>query len=299
MKKIFLFLCAVFMAAPIAALAETCEWEHCADCSGVFSCSACEDGYVLNHINSNCYKITPIEHCADYFYYKNDVQCQKCENGWIGTSYYNTKVCNKNTVEHCNAKNETDIRKEQETGLKQCSQCEGGYGLYKQEGKDTQCVPCEDKNARTCFTPDNSDWCKYGYSLGDDAQGSGNRYCFKNIANCAEYKGVMNTSGWCSKCQDGYTLSADKTSCVKGTICPENATCSGKNVTCNSGYGLQNGMCVKITCPANCSACSSATTCTTCAAGYSLIGGECVEGTVAQCPSDSTMSSDGCCCIPK
>ena len=141
--------------------------------------------------------------------------------------------------------------------------------------------------------------CKSGYVNGGDVYHKGLSWCYKEIPYCKEYKHIKTADAPCIGCESGYTLTADGKSCEKGTVCPENATCSGGNVTCNSGYELKNGVCVKIACSANCTACSSSTVCTTCAAGYSLIGGKCVAGTVAQCPSDSSMSSDGCCCIPK
>lgn len=102
-----------------------------------------------------------------------------------------------------------------------------------------------------------------------------------------------NQPNRCYKCKYGYV--AQNGVCVP---CPENASCNGETISCKTRYTLNNGTCV-VNCPANCTACSSATTYTMCAAGYSLIGGKCVAKTVAQCPSDSSMSSDGCCCIPK
>ena len=112
-----------------------------------------------------------------------------------------------------------------------------------------------------------------------------------DVENCEDC--FDNQPNRCYKCKYGYV--AQNGVCVP---CPENASCNGETISCKTGYTLNNGTCV-VNCPANCTACSSATTCTTCAAGYSLIGGKCVAGTVAQCPSDSSMSSDGCCCIPQ
>ena len=326
------------MAAPTVARAMKCDVKHCNTClfdnycklcdegwdtsggkcyelldhcvkqsvkdDGSRSCYECEKGWTHSYDDGKCHKM--LDHCVKQSIKQNgDRRCYECEKGWVLESKLSIEKgdsrCFKQTVEHCRVKSEDDEKKEQESGLKQCSSCEIGYGVlhYYTINEENQCLPCEDKNAMDCYGYRESTKCKPGYSLGD-VPGKGARFCFKNIANCADYEGEKNTDGWCSKCEDGYTLTADKKTCEKGTVCPENATCSGGNVTCNSGYELKNGVCVKkITCPANCTACSSSTVCTTCAAGYSLIGGKCVAGTVAQCPSDSSMSSDGCCCIPQ
>lgn len=77
--------------------------------------------------------------------------------------------------------------------------------------------------------------------------------------------------------------------------------CNGKECTsCKSDYTLSNGQCIeKITCPANCSACSSSSVCTACGNGYTLSGGQCIEKiqSVESCPQDMKLSSDGCCCL--
>ncbi len=338
MKKIFLFLCVVFMAAPTVARAMKCDVEHCNTCAFDNYCKLCDKGWGVS--NGKCYELP--DHCVDQ--YATDAgYCSKCENGWAASDgkcyellehcvsqrvdYDGIRVirkcsrceegwlpdgtvmnkgeiaCFKQTVERCTIKDEFDERREKETGYKQCSGCEDGYGVLfvvSATSQDQQCIPCEDKNAVSCSpTYSISFKCKSGYVNGGDVYHNGLSWCYKEIPYCKEYEHIKTADVPCIGCESGYTLSADGKSCEKGTVCPENATCSGGNVTCNSGYELKNGGCVKITCSANCTACSSSTVCTTCAAGYSLIGGKCVAGTVAQCPSDSSMSSDGCCCIPK
>lgn len=265
MRKIFLFLCVVFMAAPTVARAVECNLEHCKTClSGTTYCDSCEDGWGAS--GGKCYEL--LDHCASQSVKNGTRNCTVCEKGWIISGKYGEQKCVKQTVEHCTSISEADLRFGELNGLKQCSLCETGYGVKRapELDKDDQCVPCSDKNARSCTKYDDSSLCKSGYSLGS-VLGQYTNWCFKTVANCAKYKGYKNNGG-CSECK--------------------------------SGYELKNGACVKTqtACSANCSECGSTGVCTTCAAGYSLIGGKCMEGTVAQCPDDSTMSSDGCCCIP-
>ena len=320
MKKILLFLCAVFMAAPTVARAAECNVESCVTCSSFDAnycmkcetgytlklsthscikimdhcidqassklCEKCEDGWILSktgYLEAGCYK--PVDHCIDQF----GNSCLECETGWIAgaaDSSYISKVCYKNTVEHCNGKDYHDENREKESGYKQCGSCEKGYGFTEYGGssatpsRDTKCVPCDDQNAEDCSHYEVSESCKPGYVLSEYSNNK--RQCVMMVDNCTDYSLYS-----CYKCKDGYTLSADRKSCEKKAACPENAACSDGNVTCNSGYVLKDGACVK--CPANCSACSSSTACTACNAGYSLIGGQCAEGTVAKCPDDSTM----------
>lgn len=83
----------------------------------------------------------------------------------------------------------------------------------------------------------------------------------------------------CTKCQSGYRLLNGK--------CVEN--CSG--VTCSNGYKATStsaGCCCEkttISCPENCSTCSSSATCTKCQSGYYLSGGKCTA-----CPANATCT---------
>lgn len=151
-------------------------------------------------------------------------------------------------------------------------------------GKD--CHPkflyCQSCNRKKCTL------CLLGFTLQDNK-------CVREVA-CPSNCSSCSSSSTCTVCNSGYTLKNG--ACEKKPVCPENADCSDGNVTCYSGYELKNGACVKPACSANCTACSSSTACTACDSGYSLIGGKCVAGTVAKCPPDSSISPDGCCCVP-
>ena len=359
MKKILLFLCAVFMTASTAARAEKCYvsncktcWsdpDHCKTCMDGYykkdglcvkgeleyckqykwddmsndypdKCSVCEDGaYMMDTllIKEKCSK-GKIDHCKTY---QNDgygFKCRVCEKGYMPAD----GKCYPNNVERC-----IMTKSEFASDPNKCFLCEEGYGTKD----DRECVPCEDKYAKTCWEYDRAKECFGGRITYTYRESGWSDY--KTI--CVEFPGCKETSygrekdkPLCAKCEDQATLSDDGTQCLscpigcfacsntmtctscyggyelkngtceKKPVCPENADCSDGNVTCNSGYELKNGACVKPACPANCTACSSSTACTACDSGYSLIGGKCVAGTVAKCPPDSSISPDGCCCVP-
>ena len=123
--------------------------------------------------------------------------------------------------------------------------------------------------------------------------------------------------------EDGTTLTRTKKGCGEEFLgC---YACNRKKCTeCISGYTLTTyGKCV-LDCPTNCSSCSSSSTCTACDYGYTLQNGQCVAksststdsgnsgnttdddtGTTADtntiagnCPTGTTKSADGCCCMP-
>ncbi len=107
---------------------------------------------------------------------------------------------------------------------------------------------------------------------------------------------IYSSHASCDTCEPGYELKKyyhstlyehDNTgrteyySCDRKTItCPSNcSSCSSSSTctVCNSGYTLQNGRCVKkAACPANCAQCdSSSGSCTKCNGGYKLKNGVC------------------------
>ena len=127
-----------------------------------------------------------------------------------------------------------------------------------------------------------------------------------------------STLGSCDSCNSGYELKKATTSSYDGSsytsisyyscerkttasvTCPANCSaCSSSSVctACKSGYTLKNGKCVK-PCPANCSECDSSGFCTQCNGGDKLKNGACEAGSVISCPDDMRLSADGCCCIP-
>lgn len=129
------------------------------------------------------------------------------------------------------------------------------------------------------------------------------------------------TSGSCNSCNSGYELKRYTTSDIHGNsydiyhcdrkttdsvTCPVNCSaCSSSSIctSCKSGYILQNGQCVvKPACPSNCSECDDSGVCTKCESGYILKNGACAvkpKTQVAFCPPDKTLSADLCCCISK
>lgn len=325
MKKILLFLCAVFMTASTAAQAETCYVRDCKYCSfddDPWYCGKCMDGYYRK--DGRCIKGS-MEYCIVYalsedgdgnpdkcsvceketyldengkcvkgkyhceIYRENGSGCKVCAKGY---AFGNDGKCYPNNVERCYR-----VRPGEESNPNKCFICEEGYGI--KDGKE--CVPCEDEHAKACqFAYDQASECSYGYVLYTYSE----YYQSKTI--CVDFPGCKKTAlgkekdkPLCAECSMRYTLSDDRTQCLS---CPDGCTaCSSSTActACNSGYELKDGACVKkITCPANCTACSSSTACTACDSGYSLIGGKCVAGTVAKCPPDSSISPDGCCCVP-
>ena len=93
--------------------------------------------------------------------------------------------------------------------------------------------------------------------------------CSADCQKCAVENGVYK----CLVCRDSYTLTDDKTSCVKQPACP-----------------------------ANCSECDDSGACLKCESEYVLKNGACAvkpKTQVAFCPPDKTLSADLCCCISK
>lgn len=276
-------------------------------------CSVCEKETYLDE-NGKCVKGK--YHCE--IYRENGSGCKVCAKGY---AFGNDGKCYPNNVERCYR-----VRPGEESNPNKCFICEDGYGT--KDGKE--CVPCEDEHAKTCQLA--YDWaseCSYGYILYTYYRYSQSKTICVKFPGCKKTDpGSEKDKPLCAECEHWATLSDDRTQCLscpngcaacsdtttctrcydgyelkngaceKKPVCPENADCSDGNVTCNSGYELKNGACVKPACPANCTACSSSTACTACDSGYSLIGGKCVAGTVAKCPPDSSISPDGCCCVP-
>ena len=338
MRKIFLFLCAVFMAAPIKADAKEC-FDNFVWNADAGACVRFEDessryyrdiatgeyvpfdeaavlaGFVKMIKAANCSAGKVFSGFAVNGCVTCDGDCPSCyghyvltrsvKNGVmsVSTGGNQADICEKKSCDHLNVtpnstfpggyvwstKQESYLFMKNHThdagcslcglGQKGCVSCIDGAGAGGY--MELFCTKCasgyvEEKYASYLGYPSNAVTCQ--------------QIC--NIDNCEDC--FDDQPNRCYKCKYGYVAQNDV--CVP---CPENAYCSdGRTISCKTGYALKNGACV-INCPANCSACSSATTCAACDAGYSLQSGKCVEGTVAQCPSDSSMSSDGCCCIPK
>lgn len=143
--------------------------------------------------------------------------------------------------------------------------------------------------------------CDAGYGLG---------YRFFNIL----WDDGMNQT-WCIRCPGNcmhYTFPNQPV-----VHYPADAICA----ECAAGYVRSNGQCVLtcppdtlkigdecVTCPANCTVCTNATTCTTCNAGFYLYNGQCVAAcpagtyvsgnTCAECPRGSVLDNGVCACPP-
>ena len=135
-------------------------------------------------------------------------------------------------------------------------------------------------------------------------------------------------------CNSGYKVSGKscvKISCSAGQYLSGNTcyschvtckTCTGSSMSnctsCYDGLELKNGQCIRTSCPEgqyisgiysqscsdcdpSCKTCSAGgeNNCTSCPSGSILQNGKCVQGdTIGACPSGTTKSSDGCCCVP-
>lgn len=202
--------------------------------------------------------------------------------------------------------------------------------------KPCEVCPYGDSSMCVGWQPDCKDeYCKYKTlescqkSCDGTCSGSGSCYFCMQEFSCPANCKTCNIAGKCTACESGYTLSNGE--CAE-IVCPDNCTFCSSSTTCSicaSGYTLNGGKCV-LKCPDNCASCSSSTTCTVCAPGYTLSGGKCVvkcpdncaycsspfscstcrsgyslqngkcvKVAVATCPSGSTRSSDGCCCVSK
>lgn len=113
----------------------------------------------------------------------------------------------------------------------------------------------------------------------------------------SSYDGNTSQSFTGYKCERKTTASA--TCPANCSACSSSSTCT----SCKSGYVLQNGRCVvKPACPANCAECDDSGACLKCDGGYVLKNGACAvkpKTQVAFCPPDKTLSADLCCCISK
>ena len=120
------------------------------------------------------------------------------------------------------------------------------------------------------------------------------------VAGCTK-----DTSTGCyypSSCKSGYYKNTELHLFVEGTDtagvtcmqCPENGTCNGTSVTCNSGYTLTStnpGSTLALIGTKWCVASSSGSDTDT---GIDTSDADSVSGS---CPSGLSKSADGCCCI--
>lgn len=193
-----------------------------------------------------------------------------------------------------------------------CKTCSGG--------NPNQCTSCPSGTFLVPESNPNNTNCKSCSSLHPISNG----YC----TSCTQSSCSVVT------CYSGYKVSGKscvKISCSAGQYLSGNTcyschvackTCTGSSMgdctSCYDGLELKNGQCVRTSCPEgqyisgiysqNCSACDPScktcsaggeNNCTSCPSGSILQNGKCVQGnTIGKCPSETTKSSDGCCCAP-
>lgn len=193
-----------------------------------------------------------------------------------------------------------------------CKTCSGG--------NPNQCTSCPSGTFLMSESNPNNTNCKGCNSLHPISNG----YC----TSC--------TQSSCSAvtCNSGYKVSGKscvKISCSAGQYLSGNTcyschvtckTCTGSSMSnctsCYDGLELKNGQCIRTSCPEgqyisgiysqscsdcdpSCKTCSAGgeNNCTSCPSGSILQNGKCVQGdTIGACPSGTTKSSDGCCCVP-
>lgn len=193
-----------------------------------------------------------------------------------------------------------------------CKTCSGG--------NPNQCTSCPSGTFLMSESNPNNTNCKGCSSLHPISNG----YC----TSC--------TQSSCSAvtCNSGYKVSGKscvKISCSAGQYLSGNTcyschvtckTCTGSSMSnctsCYDGLELKNGQCIRTSCPEgqyisgiysqscsdcdpSCKTCSAGgeNNCTSCPSGSILQNGKCVQGdTIGACPSGTTKSSDGCCCVP-
>lgn len=147
-----------------------------------------------------------------------------------------------------------------------CLKCKAGY---KRVNND--CVPCEPGT----------------YQEESNFTGSSCKPC-QNGATTKEY-----ATTYCPMCMIVYPLDhygmctqCDENICKAGVCQGEEGTVWDDTVH----------NCVPVVCSSHCTACTSSASCTTCEEGYVLQGGSCVKAQ-ARCQDPYVVSDDGCCCV--
>ncbi|KAL4431669.1 hypothetical protein ABPG74_017298 [Tetrahymena malaccensis] len=280
---------------------------NCNQCSSQTTCTTCAPGYFL-FIDGTCQNPCP----ATFVENNTNQQCTCRSNSTLQNK---TCPCNTGYLDvggNCLA---CGANCNQCSSQTTCTTCASGYFLFI----DSTCQnPCpatfvQNNTNQQCTCRSNSTLlnktcpCNTGYL---DVGGN----CLACGANCNQ----CSSQTTCTTCASGYFLFIDGTcqnpcpatfvenNTNQQCTCRSNSTLQNKTCPCNTGYLDVGGNC--LACGANCSQCSSQTTCTTCASGYFLfIDGTCqnpcpytfVKDTLNQqctCRSNSTLSNKTCPC---
>ena len=197
----------------------------------------------------------------------------KCTTCWDGF-YLENDTCSKGCPKNCFTC----------SSLTNCSQCLSGYTTFKKESKII-CAPCM-TSCRTCAEgkPSTCLSCGNGFYLM-------NGTCKPCVTNCASC-----TEAGCLTCSPGFFMTSQQT-CALNCILPC-ATCSPTNPekceSCIAGYTFDNvnKACIEVT------SCSGS--CVVCPMGYSLLNGNCLACSKANCQSCDENSLGTCfSCKPK
>ena len=218
---------------------------NCAACTTLSSCTKCKTEYYLNSSKTTCTK------CEAGYFCDGTTEKHSC----TGKTYSLAgaiSCSNSTNVENCatyyNDKNG-------------CKTCSNGY--YFSSGK---CLPCPAGYA--CSNNNKTACTGTTYSTGNASS------CLSssNSANCTT---IDNTTGKCSKCNNGYYL--NNGAC---TYCPAGYYCTNNSKTACSGTSYSTGgasSCSTSTNTANCTTINNSTgACTKCNTGYKISGSACV-----------------------
>ena len=239
MMKLVLCLFSVFMMFPAMARADTCSI-----------------GQYWNSVDKRC------DSCQQDFMGVFKEQCVECKEAFLMSDGHSLTA---------------DINKSIGKSRPLCTRVKEDTYVVGSDGNIIGCwnFLCEENKCTTHMTYDGSKYvssynsrtiCTLGCEDGTYENVRGVCVaCSANCQKCAVENGVYK----CLVCRDSYTLTADKTSCVKQPACPS-----------------------------NCSECNSSGVCTKCNNGYKLKNGTCEAGSVIFCPDDMKLSADGCCCMP-
>ncbi|CAD2212945.1 hypothetical protein, conserved [Angomonas deanei] len=197
----------------------------------------------------------------------NPNSCKTCKPGTTPTGTFNerdTNVCVLENIPNCKGYSTAST----------CLECNEGFTTY-----GDRCVPCIIKNCLKCGTENVCDTCASTVSNPLRPSEDG-KACVRLIPNCLTY----DASGACKQCNNQYTMSSDKRSCIQCTTA-NCVACSLPNAcsTCEAGFvkSVTGSTCVK---PINgCKTYSDAGTCTACESGYYLNGNRCVKCDFTRC----------------